>query len=240
MYSGIAIALAWPETLCKQAGAWYDSPLKWLGINKSNYYKVGHAAVVLIEKSTGACHYFDFGRYHSPYQHGRVRSSFTDHDLEMKTRAAFNEQGGLMNYNEILWELHNNESCHGNGNLHASYCEVDFNKTFRKTNQMQLSSPIPYGPFLPHGTNCSRFVNTIIVSGSPKWYYKLILAYPKTLSPTPIGNVKALSNYAVIGVTCNSPVLKPTLSTIPLSNEIAMFPARQIRNDNNMAIPCDY
>jgi hypothetical protein len=219
MYNGIAIALAWPETLCKQAGAWYDEPLKLLGVNKSNYYKVGHAAVVLIEKSTGKCHYFDFGRYHAPFQHGRVRSAYTDHDLEMRTEATFNNNGRLMNYNEILWELYNNESCHGNGNLHASYCEVNFNKAFDKANEMQISSPIPYGPFLPLGTNCSRFVNTVIVSGIPKWYYKLVLAFPKTLSPTPIGNVKTLSNYAVIGVTCNSSILNPKFTHIPLSNE---------------------
>ncbi|MBL7909449.1 MAG: hypothetical protein JNJ41_00170 [Bacteroidia bacterium] len=219
MYSGIAIALAWPETLCKQAGAWYDKPLKWFGINKSNYYKVGHAAVVLIEKESGNCHYFDFGRYHAPYQHGRVRSAYTDHDLEMKSKAFFDKNGRLTNYNEILWELYKNESCHGNGSLHASYCDVDFNKAFNKANQMQLASPIPYGPFLPNGTNCSRFVNTVIVSGSPKWYHKLVLNYPKTLSPTPIGNVKTLSNYAIIGVTCNSPVLKPKYTHIPFSNE---------------------
>ena len=39
MHNGIAIVLAWPETLCKKAGAWYDYPLKWASINKNNYYK---------------------------------------------------------------------------------------------------------------------------------------------------------------------------------------------------------
>lgn len=219
MYNGIAIALAWPETLCKQAGAWYDKPLRWLGINQSNYYKVGHAAVVLIEKESGNCHYFDFGRYHAPYQHGRVRNAYTDHDLEIKTKAIVSSDGTIENYNEILFELYNNESCHGSGDLHASYCDVDFNRAFEKANQMQSISPIPYGPFLPNGTNCSRFVNTVVVSGSPKWYYKLVLNYPKTLSPTPIGNVKTLSNYAVIGVTCTSTILKPQFNSIKISND---------------------
>lgn len=219
MRNGIAIALAWPETLCKQAGSWYDKPLKWFGLNKSNYYKVGHAAVVLIEKTSGYCYYFDFGRYHAPYQHGRVRSAYTDHDLEMKTKALFDENGRLSNYIGILWELYNRESCHGSGNLHASYCEVDFNKALAKANQMQLRSPIPYGPFLPNGTNCSRFVNTVIVSGSPKWHYKVVLSYPKTLSPTPLGNVKTLSNHIEIGVNCPSVTLKLKLNSMQLSNE---------------------
>ena len=214
MHNGIAIALAWPETLCKQAGAWYDKPLKWLEINKSNYYKVGHAAIVLINKKTGVCHYFDFGRYHSPYQHGRVRSADTDHDLEMKTRAKVSEDGRLKNYNEILLELFNNESCHGSGKLHASYCDVNFQQAFYKAIEMQSISPIPYGPFLPNGTNCSRFVNTIILSGKPSWYYRLVLASPKTISPTPIGNVKALSNYSTVGIRIHTvELLKPRFKT---------------------------
>jgi len=226
MHNGIAITLAWPETLCKQAGAWYDKPLKWLGINKSNYYKVGHAAIVLINKENGDCHYFDFGRYHSPYQHGRVRSAFTDHDLEMNTKAIVSESGSLKNYNEILLELFNNESCHGSGKLHASYCHVNFDKAHKKANEMQSISPIPYGPFLPNGTNCSRFVNTVVLAGEPKWFYRLVLASPKTLSPTPIGNVKALSNYATVGlIKQTTEVLKPNFKT---ANKISYEPSRSI------------
>ncbi len=47
-HTGFAIALAWPQTYCKQPGAWYDPITLLLGINKNNYYKVGHAALVLI------------------------------------------------------------------------------------------------------------------------------------------------------------------------------------------------
>lgn len=199
MRNGIAIALAWPQTLCKNAGAWYDTPMKWLGLNKSNYYKVGHAAIVLIKKEAGECHYFDLGRYHAPYQHCRVRSAFTDHDLTMKSKAVI-EDGRLCNYTEILHELYRNASCHGDGDIHASYCEIEFEKAYAKAVSMQAQSPIQYGPFLPKGTNCSRFVSTVILSGNPKWFYKLVLAFPKTLSPTPMGNVRSLDHYTVVGV----------------------------------------
>ena len=47
--SGLAIALAWPQTYCKQPGSWYDPVTEWLGINKNNYYRAGHAATVLID-----------------------------------------------------------------------------------------------------------------------------------------------------------------------------------------------
>ncbi len=54
-------------------GGWYDQITRWLGINKNNYYRAGHAAIVLIEKDGEMCHCFDFGRYHAPFQHGRAR-----------------------------------------------------------------------------------------------------------------------------------------------------------------------
>ncbi len=210
MYNGIAIALAWPETLCKQAGAWYDVPLKWFRINNGNYYKVGHAAIVLIEKTSGNCHYFDFGRYHAPYQYGRVRSAFTDHDLEIKTKAVFSETDKLQNYSQILLELFSNESCHGVGNLHASSCDVNFETAFELANEMQKISPIPYGPFLPNGTNCSRFVNSVLQAGKPSWNFRFALAFPKTGSPTPIGNVKVLSGYCIIAHERNRENVRPS------------------------------
>lgn len=205
MHNGIAIAIAWPETLCKQAGAWYDLPLKWIGLNKRNYYKVGHAAVVLIESNTGECHYFDFGRYHSPYQHGRVRSVFTDHDLDIDIKAEI-RNGKIINYYEILFSLFKNDSCHGMGALHASYCEINFEDSFTKASDLQKSSPIKYGPFEPSGTNCSRFVNTVLLAGSPKWINKFLLYFPKTLSPTPIGNVKALGSSSYFSIKYDSPI----------------------------------
>lgn len=197
-YNGIAIAIAWPETLCKQAGSWYDKPLKWFGINKDYYYKVGHAAIVLVDIQTKVCHYFDFGRYHSPFQHGRVRSYLSDHDLEIKTEAVI-DNGKLTNFMEILIELFNNKSCHGSGDLHASYCSINFDSAYQMATQMQRVSPIKYGPFLPNGTNCSRFVNSVILSGKPNIINRILLFAPKTLSPTPIGNVRSLKNYLCIG-----------------------------------------
>lgn len=195
--TGIAIALAWPETLCKQPGSWYDKPLLLLGINKNHYYKVGHAAVVLVSYADNSCHYFDFGRYHAPFQHGRVRSAVTDHDLRIFTKANISN-GKLLNFTDILFELFQNESCHGNGSLHASYCEVNFENSMNTANKLQAMSPIRYGPFLPKGTNCSRFVNSVILSGKPKLVHRILLFSPKTLSPTPMSNVSSLNHYQII------------------------------------------
>lgn len=196
--NGFAIALAWPETLCKQAGAWYDLPMRWMGFNRGHYYRVGHAAVVLVNAANGDCHYFDFGRYHAPFGHGRVRDAFTDHDLEIKSKAVISNSGAIKNFNALLQELSANPSCHGNGALHASYTRIEFEPAMTLAKQLQEQSPVPYGPFLRNGTNCSRFVNSVLLAGRPFLFYRLLLRFLKTISPTPAGNVKSLQNYTML------------------------------------------
>jgi hypothetical protein len=194
-HTGFAIALAWPETYCKQAGAWYEPIMLVLGINKNNYYKAGHAALVLVDSESKTSLYFDFGRYHSPFQHGRVRSAETDHDLEMKTVPIISSDGTILeNYNEILSELQRNPACHGEGELHASYCRLSYESALKKVRHLQEISPIPYGPFRYGGSNCSRFVNTSILSGKPSLRYNFRLRYFLPLTPAPLTNVAALSN----------------------------------------------
>jgi hypothetical protein len=198
-HTGIAIALAWPQTYCKQPGAWYDPITLLLGINKNNYYKVGHAALVLVDNKNKKAHYFDFGRYHAPYKHGRVRSAETDHDLEMKTIPQLSENGKeLENYKDLLNELQSNPACHGEGKLYASYCPVNFEAAFSKAKQMQENSPISYGPFRINGSNCSRFVNAGIRAGKPAFRYWFGLSFWMPLTPTPISNVNALDNLLVL------------------------------------------
>lgn len=190
MTTGTAIAIAWPETMCKQAGAWYDPISNFIGLSKNNYYKVGHAALVLVDHVNKEAHYFDFGRYHSPFNHGRVRSAVTDHDLEIKTSVVLNAKKELYNSVEILRELNANASCHGDGTLYASLLSINFEASYQQALELQKQSPIVYGPFIPSGTNCSRFVNTSILKGATNFWHKLLLKFPLTLSPTPMWNVR--------------------------------------------------
>ena len=195
MHTGFAISIAWPETLCKQAGAWYDSLMDLMGFSKNNYYKVGHSAVVLVEIETGNCYYFDFGRYHAPFGRGRVRDMETDHDLQIHTQAEVStSRNELLNFKEILLELTENKACHGSGTLYASYTIINFEKTFSFAKKMQELSPWKYGPFVIQGTNCSRFVRSVVLSGDPPIFDKLKLFVPLTISPSPIGNVNSLRN----------------------------------------------
>lgn len=191
MEKGIAIVLAWPETKCKQAGAWYDPLMETIGVSQAGYYKVGHAAIVLVNSKTGVCHYFDFGRYHSPKGYGRVRDAQTDHDLKINQRAEFNDEDELQNLDEILTELQNNPSCHGDGFLRAGIQDIDFKSSYSEAKKIQSKTHISYGPFVLNGTNCSRFVKSVVTRGMSMSPAKIKLLLPVMLSPTPLWNVKA-------------------------------------------------
>ena len=191
-HNGFAIALAWPETNCKQAGAWYDALLFLLGINRSGYYQVGHSAIVLVSDNNEKCHYFDFGRYHAPHGFGRVRSALTDHDLRIKTLAKISmEKSTIVNVSSILKELYANPSTHGDGPIYGSVTRINFQSAIHFAIRLQKKEFLPYGPFIRKGTNCSRFVNKVMQNGLPKLATRLLLKFPITISPTPMWNVKA-------------------------------------------------
>jgi hypothetical protein len=214
-HTGFAIAIAWPETWCKQSGAWYDGFINRLGISKHHYYRVGHAALVLVDDETGRCQYFDFGRYHTPFQHGRARSEKTDDGLKMKTVAKISsDKNRILNFEEILTELQQNPECHGEGNIHASYGRINFEKALAKAEEMQKQSPIRYGPFQYKGSNCSRFVNTVIRAGKPSWLASFKLNFFVPLTPTPLNNVHSFPNKTIL------PKLLPfTFTPSPVSDK---------------------
>jgi len=192
MQNSLAIVLAWPNTWCKQTSAWYDQPAELLGISKNHYYKVGHSAVVLINPDTKDCHYFDFGRYHAPMGFGRVRDEITDHDLKIYTKAEISKGLKLKNYQEIIDEIQENPACHGDGQLYAGLVEIDFQKAYKCAKAYQNQGTIEYGPFVIQGTNCSRFVRSLLFNSVSSKLLKIKLTLPWTLSPTPIGIVKNL------------------------------------------------
>ena len=206
MEKDLAIVIAWPETLCKQAGAWYDNLLKWLTINENGYYKLGHAAIVLVKKDTGDCFYFDFGRYHAPRGNGRVRDASTDHDLAINTKISFDISGAPLNLTEILQELSENNSCHGTGEIKAGIVSINFEKAYASAKGFQERDYMPYGPFVLPGTNCSRFVRTVALKGIKYPIKKLKLQFPVMLTPTPLWNVKAVNELNIDHQLDNIPI----------------------------------
>jgi hypothetical protein len=152
-----------------------------------------------VDIKNATCHYFDFGRYHTPFDHGRARGAVTDPDLTVRTKPVISDDGKeLVNFKEILTELQLNPSCHGDGRIHASYAPNDFEKAFEKAMEMQNVGAIPYGHFRYKGSNCSRFVNTVLNAGKPGWKASFRLNFLVPLTPTPMNNVQAFGKRLVV------------------------------------------
>jgi len=190
-FTGTAIALAWPRTYCKRANTWYDGILKLLGFNENDYYRVGHAAIVLVDKQNLKCYYYDFGRYHAPFNHGRVRSGETDQELEIRTRPIYKDNK-IVNIDDILKEMQSREAYHGEAQLHSSTTDINFEAALKQAQYLQDISPIYYGPFTWNGQNCSRFVNSVLRAGKPKFWQWFKLRFVNPLTPTPMRNINAL------------------------------------------------
>ena len=166
MKNDFIITIAWPEGMTASAGAWYDKILS----NKGKY-RVGHAAIVLIDSETKKSYYFDFGRYHTPLGFGRVRDVETDPDLAIVD--ADIQNGDLVNIEPILSHLSAIKSTHGKGKMYAALITgINFKKAFLAAKKIQNKGLLPYGPFVKKGTNCSRFVSSIIQSAGVSFIKK--------------------------------------------------------------------
>lgn len=193
--SGTIVPLAFPETGAVVEGKWYDYPMKWVGVVKNDMWPVGHAALLLINHANGEVHYMDFGRYHTPYQKGRVRDKYTDPDVEVKTKAII-ENDKVTNWFDILNEVKNGINNHGKGRLIAGVKHIEsFQKAFKKAKSMQDKGAIYYGPLKNGGTNCSRFVAQVAAASDVGLRRKFMLKVPYTASPSPTSNVLIINDY---------------------------------------------
>jgi hypothetical protein len=188
------IVLAWPEGLVAGAGSWYDRLFATNG-----KYRVGHSALVLVNSRSNQLEYFDFGRYHTPTDFGRVRDKETDPDVILKTLAIIKDNT-IENIQAILLELAGLKATHGEGKMFASILRnVSFEKGYKYAKVIQDKGAISYGPLTRRGTNCSRFVSGVMREANSDRYTNLRLKYPFCLSPSPKRNISiANHNYYVI------------------------------------------
>lgn len=109
------LVLAYPETVVRVSDEWFCPLLPYVGIGSKNFVRAGHAALVLIEKTTGALEYHDFGRYITTWGTGRVRGKETDNELDLPLKAQIRNEK-IENLNEILEFLATNPKIiHGDG-----------------------------------------------------------------------------------------------------------------------------
>ena len=66
---------------------------------------------------------------------------------------------------------------------------MSFDKAYKYAKRIQQKGLIPYGPFVCGGTNCSRFVASVMRSASPKFIKNARLKFPFCISPSPKRNV---------------------------------------------------
>ena len=186
--NGVIIPLAWPDALVGSSYPKMDPFWKALNICRDSFYKVGHAAMLLVNLDSGEVQYFDFGRYIAPEGHGRIRSQETDPELELSLRAEV-MNGKVQNLKEILLEISNNPHTHGSGTLYAGeYYGFDFQEVLEHIHERQEYVLQEYGPFVVGGTNCSRFVAQTIANFS-KWKTRVKFLYPWYATPSPLGNI---------------------------------------------------
>lgn len=191
-YKDIAIPLAWPDKTAYGDEKWMLW-LKRMGIVKNLNFKVGHAAILLLERQSGAVAYFDFGRYIAPRGYGRARSKVFDPRLEMSTKARFDTgDSSLANLDELLAELAAKEEfTHGGGKLLLSLAEgINFQAASAYASALVEQGPIPYGALASGNNSCSRYVAQTLVAGmAPGDRRVRRLYYPESLKSSPTSNV---------------------------------------------------
>lgn len=188
--TGIILTMAYPETIVMVADEWYSPFLRYLGIGKKNYLRAGHAALVLIDKSTGILEYHDFGRYITPEPNGRVRGKDTDNELDFPLVAKI-KNDKITNLNEILEFLGTHPKLtHGEGKLVASICNtVNYQKAREHITHMQNKHFIRYAAFIKDACNCARFVTDSLIVSVTDLKIKKVLVSSKWFTPSTVGNV---------------------------------------------------
>lgn len=190
-YTDIAIPLAWPDQTARGDEPWMKL-LKKIRLVKNLNFRVGHAAIILIEKRSGQLRYFDFGRYITPRGTGRARSVQSDPRLALHTLARFGTEGQLLNLPEILEELESiNFATHGAGKLLCSVCEgISFAKGYAFAENLVEIGAIKYGALAPNNNSCSRYVAQILTHALPGGDNRIRrILYPEFIKASPTSNV---------------------------------------------------
>lgn len=190
MNDGIILTLAYPETIVSHAEEWYSKFLPFVFVGNKTHVRAGHAALVLIDKTTGVLEYHDFGRYITPAPNGRVRGRETDFELNFPISAEI-EDNTIQNLEEILKFLAvHAKLTHGDGHLHASVCkDINYKKARTHITQLQNKGFIRYAAFAKEACNCARFVTDTLIASVVNTNINKRLMRSKIFTPSTVGNV---------------------------------------------------
>jgi hypothetical protein len=190
MNDGIILTLAYPETIVSHAEEWYSKFLRFFFIGNRKYVRAGHAALVLIDTTTGILEYHDFGRYMVPAPNGRLRGRETDFELCFPISAEIKDHN-ILNLDEILTFLATHPKLtHGKGNMYASVCDViNYTKSRAYIKSIQNQGFIRYAAFAKEACNCARFVTDVLITSVTSASIRSKLIKSKGFTPSTVGNV---------------------------------------------------
>lgn len=219
MNDAIILILAYPETIVSHAEEWYSKYLRFLHIGSKTHVRAGHAALVLINTSTGILEYHDFGRYITSSPNGRVRGRETDFELHFPIVADI-ENGQIKNLNDILKFLGTHPKLtHGDGNLYASVCNaIDYNKARKHITAQQNIGFIRYAAFIDDACNCARFVTDSLIASVTDSKIKSALIKSKGFTPSTIGNVVLADTENMVYLISESGEISEFTSTVAKEN----------------------
>lgn len=209
-FNDLAMVIAWPEIPTRGDERWMAF-LKRIGIVKNLHFKVGHAAIVLINTQRRHLHYYDFGRYVTPRGYGRARSAQSDPRLALDTRAVLDDNGQISNLQSILEEMHRKRGAtHGAGIMYFSIADgISFARASAFAEELVQNGPIKYGAIAGDCNSCSRYVAQVVLAGfRPGHPLRRPLRYPESFKASPMSNVVNAATqgrvYTFDGKTCTT------------------------------------
>jgi hypothetical protein len=184
---GLIIALAYPDNFVKATDGRYNAVLKRMGIVNQGLVCAGHAACLIIDEGTGLIRYSDFGRYITPAFKGRARTIITDPDVSINLKARF-ESGLLVNLKEIInYLIDRPHLTHGVGRLCVGlFYNADIGKAWQIARRFSLQGSMDYGPFTMKGTNCARYVLSMLNASLESRSLRAKLRSYYLLTPMPL------------------------------------------------------
>jgi hypothetical protein len=238
---GRAIVLAWPDTTARGDETWMLL-LKKTGLVKNLNFKVGHAAIILVEDNSGYLFYFDFGRYVTARGMGRTRSALSDPKLVLNTKAEVNANGSISNLYDIATELNSlKHYTHGKGRIFFSVSDtLDFDKALTFANKMVVKGSMPYGALAYKNNSCSRFVAQVLVAGLQQQHpavRKIIL--PESLMPSPISNVVNAKHHGKVYCYHQTKLKELNMSRIQSLKFLITQLTDNIRHTSSRELPSD-
>lgn len=194
----LAFILSWPDTTIRGDEKWIMF-FKKIGLVKNVNFKVGHTAIVLVNRKNGDMLCYDFGRYITPRGYGRARSRFSDPRLNIKIKAKFKDDR-IVNLEDIIEQFEIlKPAMYGEGILYFSIANnINFQRAKAYGDDCVRQGSYPYGAIARYNNNCSRFITRMLMYSSKQYNWNHSINFPETIKASPMSNVVNVARNRII------------------------------------------